>query len=109
MPRGRVSPTERARRLVALAGVVIPLLLAAVHSAAGQKATTPTRILVIYSHDMNAPGVLAFSRQFRDVIRAGWSQQAEFYNEALDFDRFGYGENWPQFAAYLAEKYRRFP
>ena len=63
------------------------------------------RIVMVYAHDANAPGVVAFTGQLKAVVR----QQlplAEIYDEYLDVDRFAYSDRSGQLARYFAEKYQ---
>ena len=84
--------------LFALLGALLP---------DGTNATPqPTRILVLFGHDPNAPGVLAFSQELHATVRAQGFTQVEYYNEVLDLDRFGLHERWLPLARYITEKYR---
>jgi signal transduction histidine kinase len=74
--------------------------------ARAQSVRPPTRILILYSHDPKAPGVIGFTREFQSVVTSEWSDRVEVYEETLDFDRLEHRERWPQFAAYLTNKYR---
>src|SRR5688500_15130669 len=67
-----------------------------------------TRIMMLYSHDPNAPGVRGFSRELQKLLRSEMPQPLEVYDELLDSDRFGNRENWEQFAAYITNKYEGF-
>jgi hypothetical protein len=66
------------------------------------------RIMVLYAHDPNAPGVRGFSRELQELLRSELAQPLEVYDELLDSDRFGNRENWEQFGAYITNKYRGF-
>jgi C4-dicarboxylate-specific signal transduction histidine kinase len=99
---------------MAIARPGILLLALLIFSAQSQPQREPpvrsiTRVLMIYSHDPNAPGVRGFVRELQGVLHTKWPHQIEVYDESLDFDRFGTRENWEQFAAYVASKYRGFP
>ena len=72
------------------------------------QAKAVTRILMIYAHDANAPGVRGFSRELQHVLDTQGHDQIEIYDESLDFDRFGTRANWEQFASYVGSKYRGF-
>ena len=67
-----------------------------------------TRIMMLYAHDPNAPGVRGFSREMQKLLRSQLAQPLEVYDELLDSDRFGNRENWEQFAKYITNKYRGF-
>jgi signal transduction histidine kinase len=68
----------------------------------------PTRILVLFTHDPNAPGVAGFAAELRSVVSEGVGAQVVFFDELLDLDRFPEPERRPQLARYLAEKYVGF-
>ena len=63
---------------------------------------------MLYGHDPKAPGVAAFTRELQGVLRSEWPETGRGYEELLDFDRLGDRERWPNFASYVARKYRGF-
>jgi ABC-type uncharacterized transport system substrate-binding protein len=83
-------------------------LLAAPMPARANVKTQPARILLIFGHDPNSPGVVVFAQQLRATVRAQGLTQVEYYDELLDVDRLGGRERWPQLARYLTEKYKGF-
>jgi C4-dicarboxylate-specific signal transduction histidine kinase len=88
--------------------VLFVLLISAAQfaPARAQSARPTMRILMLYGHDPKSPGAAGFGRELRGVLRSEWSQDIELYEEFLDFDRLGYRERWPEFASYVARKYR---
>ena len=66
-----------------------------------------TRILIVFGHASNAPGVVRFADQLKGVVRKQLPA-AEIYEEFLDLDRFPDPARRPRLALQLAEKYRGF-
>ena len=91
------------RGLVTLALLMLSAHLAPARAQGGGRAT---RILILYSHDPRAPGVVGFTRELRGVLRREWPIHVELFEETLDIDRVGNRDSWPEFASYLAMKYR---
>jgi signal transduction histidine kinase len=89
-------------RRVLLVAALIPAL-----TARAQPAQPRTRILIVYGHASNAPGVVRFADQLKGVVRAR-IPSAEIYEEFLDLDRFPEPARQPQLARGLTEKYRGF-
>lgn len=79
-----------------------PLVLALASASYAQ--TNPKRILIVFSGDNKAPGAVAFVDQVRAVVRDGLGDDAEFYEELLDSERFP--DRWPRQVAYIVDKYR---
>src|SRR5689334_1312100 len=90
----------RALRLAAM--IAIPIA-----TARAQAAQTRTRILIVYGHASNAPGVVRFAEQVKGVVRER-IPSAEIYEEFLDLDRFPDPARQPQIARAITEKYRGF-
>jgi signal transduction histidine kinase len=88
--------------------LVLLILAAQLEPARAQSAQPTTRILMLYGHDPKSPGVTAFTRGFHGVLRSEWSEQVEVYEEVLDLDKLGDRQRWPNFASYVAQKYRGF-
>ena len=86
--------------------LVLLIFAAQFAPARAQSARPTTRILMLYGHDPKSPGAAGFGRELRGVLRSEWSHDVELYEEFLDFDRLGYRERWPEFASYVARKYR---
>jgi C4-dicarboxylate-specific signal transduction histidine kinase len=111
--RPALSGRLRSLREEALAAIRGIALLAALFwqslpALGAQNLPEPTRILIVYGHDPNAPGVFAFAQELRAVVREQGPPLVEFYEELLDLDRFPEPERLPQLARYLSEKYREF-
>src|SRR3954471_10572278 len=87
------------------------LLLAAMTAASTTLAHAQpeprTRILIVFGHASNAPGVVRFADQLKGVVRQQ-IPSAEIYEEFLDLDRFPDPARRPQLARGLTEKYRGF-
>ena len=66
------------------------------------------KILMLYAYDPNAPGVVAFTQQFKAVVSEQFHNRAEIYDEYLDLNRFPDLDRSPQLARYFAEKYQGF-
>jgi hypothetical protein len=63
---------------------------------------------MLYAHDPNAPGVVAFTDQLRAIVRADSLPRVVFYDELLDLDRFPENEHQEKLVNYIVEKYRGF-
>ena len=95
----------RVRRV--LGAVLVAVMIGtSTASAHAQPVQENKRILMVYAHDPNAPGVVAFSGQLKAVVREQLPL-AEIYDEYLDVDRFPYSDRSVQLARYFAEKYQR--
>jgi len=75
---------------------------------AAQRAARPTRVLVIYQQQAETQPMLEFAQRLRMTISKELGSPVEFYQEALDFDRFTGLEQSSPLTNYLADKYRRF-
>ena len=75
-------------RCLRLAAVVAFAAFAASTSAQEQPPPPPIRVLILYGHDPNAPGVVAFTDGLREVLRIEGPERVELYSEVLDLDRF---------------------
>src|SRR5688572_568803 len=94
-----------ARRVFVFALLILAAQFGSVWAQSGRPTT---RILMLYGHDPKAPGVVAFTRALHGVLRSDWSDQIEVYEEVLDLERLGDRQRWPNFASYVARKYRGF-
>jgi signal transduction histidine kinase len=83
-------------------------LVALAPSVAAQRATRPTRVLVVYQQQAETRPMLDFAEQLRTTISKELGSSVEFYQEALDFDRFTGLEQSSPLTNYLADKYRAF-
>jgi len=68
----------------------------------------PTRVLVLYQQQAETQPMLEFAQRLRLTIGKELGSPVEFYQEALDFDRFTGLEQSSPLADYLNDKYRRF-
>jgi len=84
---------------------MIVALLLAVGLAAQQQAPV-TRILVVYSHTPDGPGMSSFAQQFRSTVNAESDKPVEYYHEFLDPDRLPARHRWSHLAGYFAFKYQ---
>jgi len=62
------------------------------------------RVMMVYAHNPNSPGVVAFAGQLKAVVREQVPGRAEIYDEYLDVDRFSDPARSAQLARYFAEK-----
>jgi signal transduction histidine kinase len=74
-----------------------------------QDSSRPKRVLMLYGHDPNAPGVVAFTNELQAIVRAGSPTRVVFYDELLDLDRFPENAVRDELVDYIVEKYRGFP
>ena len=81
------------------------MLTANVSPTPAQTSGRTIRILILYSHERRAPGVIGFTRELNGVLRREWRGEVEVYDETMDVDRLGGQKNWTQFASYLGGKY----
>jgi signal transduction histidine kinase len=98
-------------RLDARAFIVTTFVLslgAPAPSAAAQRAARPTRVLVLYQQLAETQPMLEFAQGLRTTITKELGSPVEFYQEALDFDRFTGLEQSSPLADYLNDKYRGF-
>ena len=77
-------------------------------STAAQRPARPTRVLVVYQQQAETRPMLEFAEQLRATVSKELGSPVEFYQEALDFDRFTGLEQSSPLTNYLAEKYRQF-
>jgi signal transduction histidine kinase len=96
-------------RLIERGTILMALLLssaaAPLHARPVQQAT---KILIVYAHDANAPGLVAFADQLKSQLREEIPAGLEIYDEFLDLDRFHDPDRSLQLARYFAEKYQEF-
>jgi signal transduction histidine kinase len=99
--------------LVRLVGWHFPLVAAALLAGAGptnalaQSAKRPTRVLLLYQQQAEAPTMVEFTLRLRATILDGLTSSVDFYQESLDLDRFGERARLP-LTSYFANKYRGF-
>ena len=89
---------------VLLGALMLAAFAAPMHAqAAGQN----KQVILLHSHNPNAPGVVAFVRQLKTAVREQYPY-AEIYEEHLEVDRLPYPARSEQLRGYLAAKYRGF-
>ena len=97
----------RVRRILGAIFIAVMIATSAA-SARAQPVQEPKRILMVYSHNPNAPGVVAFTGQLKAAVREQFPTGLDFYDEYLDVDRFPYSVRSGQLTRYFEEKYQRF-
>ena len=95
-----------AKRAVIAAGILCVCIPAPVTGAQGTARTT--RVLVLYQQQGETPPMVEFTSRLRAGVSKGLGSPVEFYQEALDLDRFTGREDSPPLRDYLEEKYRGF-
>src|SRR5581483_9332507 len=91
--------------VIALA--IIQLWLCAPPAAAWARGgPRPTRVLVLYQQQAETAPMLEFTQRLRFSIRDKIGGQVEFYQEALDLDRFDGLQQSSTLARYFEDKYR---
>ena len=63
-------------------------LLTAPAGAWSQGPPPSKRVLMLYGHDPNAPGAVAFTNELHATVRADSPTRVVFYDELLDLERF---------------------
>jgi signal transduction histidine kinase len=96
-----------AARTFVLAFIAVSLS-ASVSVAAAQRSHRARRVLIIYQQQAETRPMLEFTNQLRLTISKELGAPVDFYQEALDFDRFTGRESSSPLANYFDEKYRRF-
>jgi signal transduction histidine kinase len=76
--------------------------------ARAQTSARPARVLLLYQQQAETQTMLEFSQPLRQTIDTELKGSVEFYQEALDFDRFTGRERSSPLVKYFEEKYRRF-
>ena len=94
------------RALLAIAIILVGLAPAGV--AWSQDPPPPKRVLMLYGHDPNAPGVVAFTNELHAIVLADSPPRVVFYDELLDLDRFPENAHREELVNYIVEKYRGF-
>jgi signal transduction histidine kinase/ABC-type uncharacterized transport system substrate-binding protein len=89
---------------LAIAIILAELVLTNVASA--QDPSPPKRVLMLYGHDSNAPGVVAFSDELHAIVRSNSPARVVFYDELLDLERFPENAGSEHLVNYIVEKYR---
>jgi signal transduction histidine kinase len=90
--------------------VLIPqfaFLCALVLPAHAQRAGLPLRVLVLYQQQAETQPMIEFTQRMHATIGAELGLPVEFFQEALDLDRFAGRENSPSLSKYFVDKYQR--
>ena len=82
--------------------------LAPAGGAWAQDPPPPKRVLMLYGHDPNAPGVVAFTNPLHAIVQAESPTRVVFYDELLDLERFPESARREELVDYIVEKYRGF-
>ena len=69
----------------------------------------PLRVVVVFGHDPNSPGVRSFVRPFQQYFLAIDGLRVEFHHESLNHDRFPDRQRWPELASEIANKHEAAP
>ena len=83
-------------------------LCAPVPRALAQASQRPARVLLLFQQQAETQPMLDFTKPLRLTIDTELGRPVEFYQEALDFDRFTGREQSAPLMKYFEEKYRRF-
>lgn len=76
--------------------------------AVAQTVRKPTRVLLLYQQQAEAPPMVEFTQQLRRVVGRGLGSPVEFYQESLDLDRFDGPDRSSPLTSYFEDKYRGF-
>lgn len=95
-------------RLIERSTVFLTIMICTASALLQAQVAQRTKILILYQHDPNAPGVVVFTQPLKAVVREQIPTGVEFYDEYLDLDRFPGPDRSPQLARYYAEKYHDF-
>ena len=95
-------------RLIERSTVFLTIMICTASAPLQAQVAQRTKILFLYQHDPNAPGVVVFTQPLKAVVRQQIPTGVEFYDEYLDLDRFPGPDRSPQLARYYAEKYHDF-
>lgn len=77
-------------------------------SAARQRRQEPTRVLLLFQQQAETQPMVEFTQRLRLTIRNDLASPVEFFQEALDLDRFRGSDRSSSLARYLDDKYRGF-
>ena len=96
-------------RLIDRGTVLVTIMICSITALLHAQSVQESRkILMVYSYDPNAPGVMAFAQQLKAVVSAQFQDRAEIYDEYLDANRFPIRDRSLEFARYFAAKYQGF-
>ena len=88
--------------------LVAAALFAAPAVTWSQDQPPPKRVLMLYGHDPNAPGAVAFTNALHAIVLADSPTRVVFYDELLDLERFPENARRKELVDYIVEKYRGF-
>ncbi len=98
----RDRPLGRIRALTSL----LVLSCALAPQANAQRAGLPVRVLVLYQQQSETQTMVEFAEGLRATIGTELGSPVEFYQEALDLDRFTGREDSPSLSKYFDDKYK---
>ena len=101
---GNARPA-RLRFILAAVSLFVPGLALC---ATAQRIGRPTRVLLIYQQQAETQPMLEFTERLRRTVVYQLSSPVEFYQEALDLDRFSGPQHSSTLAKYVDDKYRGF-
>src|SRR5690242_6848389 len=96
-----------AHRPLVVAAFILLGLCKVVSRATAQSSGRPMRVLVLFQQQAESQPMVEFTDRLRATVRDEVATPIEFYQEALDLDRFHGRENSPALVQYFADKYRR--
>jgi signal transduction histidine kinase len=102
------TPAAMKARLVRCCAWLVAALFAAPVVAWSQEPLPAKRVLMLYGHDPNAPGVVAFTTKLHAIVQAETPTRVVFYDELLDLERFPENARREGLLDYILEKYRGF-
>ena len=76
--------------------------------AGAQTPARPARVLLLYQQQAETQPMMEFSEPLRETLSTELDGSVEFYQEALDFDRFSGREMSSPLTKYFEDKYRRY-
>jgi len=91
-----------------LAVTIILLGLVPANVARAQDSPPPKRVLMLYGHDPNSPGVVVFTNELHATVRTESPTRVVFYDELLDLERFPENADREELVDYILKKYRGF-
>ena len=104
--QGRLPRSAFGRALLTI--TIILVGLASANVACAQDSPPAKRVLMLYGHDPNSPGVVAFTDELHATVRAESPTRVAFYDELLDLERFPENADREELVDYILEKYRGF-
>jgi C4-dicarboxylate-specific signal transduction histidine kinase/ABC-type uncharacterized transport system substrate-binding protein len=88
--------------------LLVPLLLAPTTRASAQRTHGPIRVLVVFQQQAETRPMVEFTDRLRQTVPEELRSPVEFYQEALDLDRFKGASRVSPLVGYFANKYRGF-